>query len=257
MSVDSPEQLEGLRRAGALAARVLSAVRDAVAPGVTTAELDAIAAEVIGDRGGRSAPIVTYDFPGAICISVGSEVVHGIPGPRRLRPGDLVKLDVAVELDGYFGDTATTVAVGTMSGADERLCAAARAALERAMRAATAGARVRDVGATVERITEARGFSVLRALTGHGIGRGLHEPPTVPNFDDPEASDRLHEGLVFTIEPMIARGTREVHGTGDGWTVVTANGEHAAHEEHTIVVTAGEPIVLTAAAGDNLAHGDR
>jgi methionyl aminopeptidase len=247
MSVDTPEQLEGLRRAGALAARVLSAVRQAVAPGVTTGELDAIAAEVMREQGGRSAPIVTYDFPGAICISVGEEVVHGIPGPRRLQPGDLVKLDVAVELDGYFADTATTVSVGAMSSADERLCAAARAALERGIRAATPGARVRDVGAAVERIAEARGFTVLRALTGHGIGRGLHEPPTVPNFDDPEADDRLHEGLVFTIEPMISRGTREVHGTGDGWTVVTANGEHAAHEEHTIVVTAGEPIVLTAA----------
>jgi methionyl aminopeptidase len=247
MSVDSPEQLEGLRRAGALAARVLAAVCEAVAPGVTTAELDALAADVIRGAGGRSAPIVTYGFPGAICISVGDEVVHGIPGPRRLRAGDLVKLDVAVELDGYFGDTATTVAVPPVRSADERLCAAARAALVRGMRAATAGATVSDVGATVERITEARGFSVLRALTGHGIGRGLHEPPTVPNFDDRGLRDRLHEGLVVTVEPMIATGTREVLDAGDGWTMVTANGAPAAHEEHTIVVTAGEPIVLTAA----------
>jgi methionyl aminopeptidase len=248
MSVDSPEELKGLRRAGALAARVLTAVRAAVAPGVTTAELDAIAADIMRAAGGRSAPIVTYDFPGSICISVGHEVVHGIPGRRRLREGDLVKLDVAVELDGYFGDTATTVAVPPVRGADERLCATARAALARGMRTATAAATVRDVGAAVERITEARGFSVLRALTGHGIGRGLHEPPTVPNFGDPALGDRLHEGLVLTVEPMIAAGTREVHGTGDGWTVVTANGAPAAHEEHTIVVTAGEPIVLTAAA---------
>jgi methionyl aminopeptidase len=248
MSVDSPEELEGLRRAGALAARVLAAVCEAVAPGVTTAELDAIAADVIRAGGGQSAPIVTYDFPGWICISVGDEVVHGIPGPRRLRDGDLVKLDVAVALDGFFADTASTVSVGAPRGADERLCAATRAALARGMRAATAGATVRHVGAAVERIVEARGFTVLRALTGHGIGRGLHEPPTVPNFDDPQAAERLHEGLVLTVEPMIARGTREVRGTADGWTVVTANGQHAAHEEHTIVVTAGEPIVLTAAA---------
>jgi methionyl aminopeptidase len=248
MSADTPEELEGLRRAGALAAGVLGAVREAVAPGVSTGELDALAAEVIRAAGGRSAPIITYGFPGAICISVGNEVVHGGPGPRRLRAGDLVKLDVAVELDGFFGDTASTVAVPPVRSADERLCAAARAALARGMRAATAGATVRDVGAEVERIAEARWFSVLRALTGHGIGRGLHEPPTVPNFGDPGLSDRLHEGLVLTVEPMIAGGTREVHGTGDGWTMVTANGAPAAHEEHTIVVTAGEPIVLTAAA---------
>ena len=247
VSVDSPEELEGLRRAGALAARVLAAVRRAVAPGVSTGELDALAADVIRAAGGRSAPIVTYDFPGAICISVGSEVVHGIPGPWRLREGDVVKLDVAVELDGYFADTASTVAVPPVRSADERLCATARAALARGMRAATAGATVSDVGATVERITEARGFSVLRALTGHGIGRGLHEPPTVPNFDDRALRDRLHEGLVLTVEPMIASGTRDVVGTADGWTMVTANGAPAAHEEHTIVVTAGEPIVLTAA----------
>jgi methionyl aminopeptidase len=246
MSVDSPEQLEGLRRACALAARVLAAVRDAVAPGISTAELDDLAAGIIRAAGGRSAPIVTYDFPGAICISVAEEVVHGIPGPRRLRAGDLVKLDVAVELDGYFGDTASTVAVPPVRAADERLIAAARAALARGMRAATAGATVSEVGATVERITEARGFSVLRALTGHGIGHRLHEWPTVPNFDDPERRDRLHEGLVLTVEPMITAGTRDVHGTGDGWTMVTANGAPAAHEEHTIVVTPGEPIVLTA-----------
>jgi methionyl aminopeptidase len=247
MSVDTPEQLAGLRRAGALAADGLRLVREAVAPGVSTAELDALAAERMREAGARSAPIVTYDFPGAICISVGHEVVHGIPGPRRLLAGELVKLDVSLELDGYFADTATTVAVGPARPADERLRAATRAALERGMLAATAGATVRDVGATVERIAEARGFCVLRALTGHGIGRGLHEPPTVPNFDDPHASGDLHEGLVMTIEPMLAAGTRDVVGTGDGWTVVTADGSAAAHEEHTIVVTAGEPIVLTAA----------
>jgi methionyl aminopeptidase len=232
MSVDTPEELEGLRRAGALAAEVLRAVRDAVAPGVSTAELDALAAERMRAAGANSAPIVTYGFPGAICISVGNQVVHGIPGSRRLVAGDLVKLDVSLELDGYFADTATTVAV-------------ARAALTRGMRAAVAGATVREVGETVERIAEARGFKVLRPLVGHGIGRSLHEPPTVYNYAEPTATERLHEGLVLTIEPMIA-GTRDILGTGDGWTVVTADGSSAAHEEHTIVVTAGEPIVLTA-----------
>jgi methionyl aminopeptidase len=246
MSVDTPEELEGLRRAGALAAEVLNAVRVAVAPGVSTAELDDLAAERMRAAGAHSAPIVTYDFPGAICISVGDEVVHGIPGPRRLVAGDLVKLDVSLELDGYFADTATTVAVEAVTPADERLVAATRAALQRGMRAAVAGATVSDVGATVEKIAEARGFSVLRDLVGHGIGRALHEPPTVPNFADPRHGDRLHEGLVLTVEPMLA-GTRAILSTGDGWTVITADGSHAAHEEHTIVVTKGDPIVLTAA----------
>jgi methionyl aminopeptidase len=162
MSVDTPEELEGLRRAGALAAEVLNAVRVAVAPGVSTSELDDLAAERMRAAGAHSAPIVTYDFPGAICISVGDEVVHGIPGPRRLVAGDLVKLDVSLELDGYFADTATTVAVEAVTPADERLVAATRAALQRGMRAAVAGATVSDVGATVEKIAEARGFSVLR-----------------------------------------------------------------------------------------------
>jgi len=248
MSVDSPEQLERLRRAGALAARVLAAVREAVVPGVGTGELDALAAEVMRAARGRSAPILTYGFPGAICISVGDEVVHGIPGPRRLKAGDLVKLDVAVELDGYFGDTATTVAVQPDAAADARLIAATRAALARGMAATTSGTSLREVGGTIERIAEARGFSVLRELVGHGIGRGLHEPPTVYNYAEAGARERLHEGLVLTIEPMLTTGTRRVASTGDGWTVVTSNGAAAAHEEHTIVVTAGEPIVLTAAA---------
>ena len=247
MSVDTPEELEGLRRAGAVAAAVLRAVAEAVAPGVTTAELDALAAERMRAAGAKSAPIVTYDFPGAICISVADEVVHGIPGPRRLVAGDLVKLDVSLELDGYFADTATTVSVEPVASSDARLVAAARAALKRGMRAAVAGATVRDIGETVEKVAEARGFSVLRELTGHGIGRALHEPPTVYNYAEERARQRLHEGLVLTIEPMLAAGARQIRGTGDGWTVVTADGSSAAHEEHTIVVTAGEPIVLTAA----------
>ena len=247
MSVDTPEELEGLRRAGALVAEVVRVVREAVAPGVTTAELDALAAERMRAAGAHSAPIITYQFPGAICISVGNEVVHGIPGPRRLVAGDVVKLDVALELDGYFADSATTVIVEPAAPTDARLVAATRAALSRGMRAAVAGATLREVGETVEKIAEARGFSVLRDLTGHGIGRALHEPPTVYNYAEDSASQRLHEGLVLTIEPMLAAGTRQILGTGDGWTVVTADGSSAAHEEHTIVVTAGEPIVLTAA----------
>jgi methionyl aminopeptidase len=246
MSVDTPEELEGLRRAGVVAAEVLRTVGEAVEPGVTTAELDDLAAERMRAAGARSAPIITYGFPGAICISIGNEIVHGIPGRRRLVAGDVVKLDVSLEVDGFFADTATTVIVEPVASADARLVAATRAALKRGMRAAVAGATLRDVGENVERIAEARGFSVLRELVGHGIGRALHEPPTVYNYAEASATERLREGMVLTVEPMVA-GTRKILGTGDGWTVVTADGSHAAHEEHTIVVTAGEPIVLTAA----------
>ena len=247
MSVDSPEELEGLRRAGALAARVLREVREAVAPGVSTGELDALAAEIIAAHGGRSGPIITYGFPGAICISVGDEAVHGIPGPRRVKAGDLVKLDVAVELDGYFGDTATTVAVEPVRGADD-------AADRRHAGGAEARHRRRDGrGAPARRRrgrrAHRRGARVQRPARAHRPrhrarpARGAHDLQL--RHDDARA--RLHEGLVVTIEPMIATGTRKVLGTGDGWTVVTANGANSAHEEHTIVVTSGEPIVLTAA----------
>jgi methionyl aminopeptidase len=230
MSVDTPEELEGLRQAGVVAAEVLRTVGEAVEPGVTTAELDDLAAERMRAAGARSAPIITYGFPGAICISIGNEIVHGIPGRRRLVAGDVVKLDVSLEVDGFFADTATTVIVEPVASADARLVAATRAALKRGMRAAVAGATLRDVGENVERIAEARGFSVLRELVGHGIGRALHEPPTVYNYAEASATERLREGMVLTVEPMVA-GTRKILGTGDGWTVVTA----------------GEPIVLTAA----------
>jgi methionyl aminopeptidase len=249
VSVDSPEQLEGLKRVGRVVAATIAAVRRAALAGVTTRELDALAQAEFDRRGARSGPVLTYAYPGAICLSIGDEIVHGVPGPRRLRPGDLLTIDVAAELDGYHADAATTITVGPSTPAARRLIAAGRAALAAGIRAALPGATLRDVGAAVERATEARGFRVARELTGHGIGRRMHEPPTVFNWPAPlpEASRKLTEGLVFTIEPMITAGPARLATAPDGWTVRALDGELSTHEEHTVMIQSGGPLVLTAA----------
>jgi methionyl aminopeptidase len=247
MSVDTPEQLEGLRRAGHVVAATIAALRAAVAPGVTTRELDELAAETFAGAGARSGPILTYRYPGSVCLSIDDEIVHGVPGPKRLREGQLISLDVAAELDGYHADAATTVAVGEPAPRAGRLLATARAALAAGMRAAQPGATLRDVGAAVERVTTARGFTVVRELTGHGIGRRMHERPTVYNWPAPAAGLKLREGMVFTIEPMIVAGDPAIAVDRDGWTVRTVDGALSAHEEHTIMVSEGGPVVLTAA----------
>ena len=251
MSVETPEQLAGLRRVGAVVARTIRVIRAAVAPGVTTGELDAVAADTMAAAGARSGPILTYDYPGHVCLSVDDEIVHAIPGARVLRDGQLITLDVAAELDGFHADAATTVAVGSADREGERLVSAARAALRAGIRAARPGATLRDVGGTIERVTEARGFRVVPQLTGHGIGRRMHEPPTVYNHAavSADAGQRLDAGLVFTIEPMIVAGDpRVILDPRDRWTVRTADGSRSAHEEHTVMVAPGGAEVLTAGA---------
>ncbi|HEV7175391.1 MAG TPA: type I methionyl aminopeptidase [Solirubrobacteraceae bacterium] len=248
MSVDTPEQLEGLRRAGRVVAQTIAVVKAAVAPGVSTGELDRIAADYLAEHGARSGPILTYGYPGSICISVGDEVVHGIPGERLLRQGELVTIDVAAELDGYHADAATTVAVGPVTWKQQRLMNATRAALSAGIEAAQPGAALFEVGAAIERATRARGFHVFRELTGHGIGREMHEEPTVFNWPAPQAKGRLTDGLVITIEPMLTAGRPELVLERDGWTVRSADRSPSCHEEHTIMVADGGPVVLTAAA---------
>ncbi len=246
MSADTPEQLEGLRAVGALVADTIVAVRAAVRPGVTTKQLDDVARRLVQERGGASGPILTYDYPGWICLSVNDEVVHGIPGRRILQDGDVLKIDVALELGGYHADSAVTVIVGeAASRADERLIATTDAALKAGIRAARAGATLRDIGTAVERVADARGFHVIRELTGHGIGRAMHEAPTVHNYPAPGPSQTLTAGMVFTIEPMLAAGSPRIYTDGDGWTLRTIDRARAAHAEHTIMVTEDEPLVLT------------
>jgi methionyl aminopeptidase len=250
MTVRDAEQLEGLRRIGALIADSLKELSRAVRPGITTGQLDDLAAEFFTSRGGQSGPILTYDYPGFICISVGDQVVHGIPGDRVLQAGELVTLDIAAELDGYHADAATTVGVGPIDPASERLVAATRAALAAGIKAAQPGATLHDIGAAVQRVSEARGYKVFKDLTGHGIGRAMHEDPTIYNFavDSPEGDLVLEEGMVFTIEPMLSAGSDRLRQDRDGWTMRSRDGSLSAHEEHTIVVRPGGPLILTAAA---------
>jgi methionyl aminopeptidase len=247
MSIETQQDLDALRRVGRVVAETIAQARRRLCPGMTTAELDGIGEEVFARYGAKSAPRETYDFPGCLCLSVNDEAVHGIPGERVLRAGDLVKVDVTAELDGYIADACESLPVGVIDRSTERLRSTAAAALKRGMSVATAGAEVREIGAAVERLVEARGFSVLRDLQGHGVGRAIHEPPDVPSWDAPWASERLTEGLVITIEPIIGAGGREVVEGADGWTLRTRDGARSAHAEHTIVITRGQPLVLTAA----------
>lgn len=246
MSISGPEELEALRAAGAVVRRVLEAMKQQVRRGVTTAQLDSIGAETMEANGARSAPATVYGFPGSNCISLNEEAVHGIPGNRQLREGDLLKLDVTVEKDGYMADAAETIAVGVVTPEAQRLIACAQRAFQRAMLVARAGFRVSEIGRVVEREVRRDGFAVIRELGGHGIGRTIHEEPRVPNYADPEARQVLTEGLVIAVEPIISAGSGKAVLAPDGWTMRTADCRRAAHYEHTIVVTKGAPILLTA-----------
>ena len=247
MSIGSDADWKGLREAGRIVRLVLDALEHAAQPGVTTGALDGIAAGLFAGHGARSAPALIYGFPGSVLISVNDEVVHGIPGARRLRAGDVVKLDVTVEKDGYMADAARTVVLAGGDGDALRLRACAHAAFERAMSVARAGALVRDIGRAIEREVRRRGFSVIPDLSGHGIGRTIHEEPTVPNYYDGRQRDVLTAGLVLAVEPIISSGSGRVVTDRDGWTIRTRDGSLAAHYEHTIVITGGAPVLLTAA----------
>jgi methionyl aminopeptidase len=252
MSIESSADLESMSVVGRITRLTLDALERRVRAGVTTGELDAVAAAIFVKHGARSAPALEYGFPGTVLISVNDEVVHGIPGARQLERGDVVKLDVTVEKDGYVADAARTVLVG--SGADgsggdtaRRLIACARAAFRAALPVARAGTRVNEIGRAVEQEVRRHGFSVVHGLSGHGVGRAIHEEPSVPNRYDPWQRDVLTEGLVLTIEPLISAGSPRAVIDRDGWTVRTADGSLAAHHEHTLVITRAEPLILTAA----------
>jgi methionyl aminopeptidase len=244
MSIQSAADWVGLKEAGRVTRLTLDALERHVRIGVSTAELDRVAAEVLARHHARSAPALIYGFPGTVLISINDEIVHGVPGARQLRGGDLVKLDVTVEKNGYIADAARTVVVGQGSSTAHALMACAASALAAAKRVAMAGTLVNEIGRAVTREVRRHGFSVVRGLTGHGVGRSIHEMPEVPNEYDPRQRDVLTEGLVLTIEPLISAGSPHTRQDADGWTIRTHDGSLSAHAEHTLVITNREPLVL-------------
>ena len=248
MSIETEQDMQGMRAAGAVVRDALAAMRAAVAAGVSTAELDAVAGRVFKAAGAKSAPQLVYKFPGITCISVNDEIVHGIPSKKRkLAEGDLVKLDVTAELNGYMADAAITVGVGRVSETAKRLMLCAEQAFKKGLREIRAGRRAIDVGRAVQDEVTRKGYSVVKLLQGHGIGRTIHEEPMIPNWPDPEATGWLTDGLVITLEPIITAGDGGMFEADDGWTLCSSDGSLAAHHEHTMIVTKGAPLLLTAA----------
>lgn len=247
MSVGSAGDLDGLCEAGAAAARVLGVMLKAVQPGITPVELNDIGAVEMRGLGARSAPMVSVGFPAETCISVNEAIAHGIPAERPLADGDLVNIDVSLELGGYFADTGSSTPVGRGHAALDRLCATGRRALDRALGEVRPGALLNRIGWAAEETARANGYEIVRDLCGHGVGRSLHEEPReIPGYYDPADRRCLQEGSVLAIEPFVSTGARHVHALLDGWTLVTDDGGLAVQFEHTVVVTAGGALVVTA-----------
>jgi methionyl aminopeptidase len=246
MTIETQDDVAALQRIGRIVSSVLQDMLDAAEPGMTTLELDSLGAQLLEKHGARSAPQLTYDFPGATCISINEEAAHGIPGGRVIRPGDVLNVDVSAELDGYFADTGGTRVVPPTNAVKTRLCHATRTALERAMQAARAGQPVNGIGAAIERTARTYGFKVIENLGSHGVGRALHEAPEhIAGYFDPTDTRVLQEGMVITIEPFLSTKSRIVTETSDGWTLVGARGNLSAQYEHTMIITKGAPIVVT------------
>jgi methionyl aminopeptidase len=246
----SREEIDRMRAASAVVAEVLGSLKEHVAPGVTTAELDALAEELTHKRGAKPAfkgyVVQGRVFPASVCISVNDEVVHGMPSKKRvLQEGDIVGLDFGVSIEGYFGDAAITVPVGRVSAAARRLMEVTKAALDAGIDAVRPGNYVADISGAIQDVAEGAGYSLVREFVGHGIGRKLHEDPQVPNYRTGTRGVRLQEGLVLAIEPMVNEGGPEVYVREDGWTAATRDGRLSAHFEHSVAVTADGPYILT------------
>jgi len=246
MVFEKQKDLEAMRGACRIAGLVLEEVANFIQPGLTTRDIDLFAGECIARHGGKSAFLGYRKYPGQICISVNEEVVHGLAGNRRLEFGDIVSLDVGVRHNGFIGDTARTVAVGGCGISAQTLLDVTRQALFDGIAQARPGNRVVDISRAVQKCVEGHGFSVVREFVGHGVGRSVHEDPQIPNFDDgSKTSPKLRPGMALAIEPMVNMGGPDVKILKDGWTVVTMDGSLSAHFEHTVLVTEGEPELLT------------
>ena len=249
----SPTELEKIRRSGLLVYQILQELARMVEPGITTYDLELAAERMVRDAGARPAfkgyyvPAAGGRYPFVLCTSVNEEVVHGMPTPKRvLKEGDIVSIDLGVELDGYYGDSAITVPVGKVSDRVRRLLEVTREALERGIQQCRAGNRLLDISSAIEQHVVAHGYSVVREFVGHGIGTQLHEEPQVPNYVDKNIENpRLKEGMVLAIEPMVNEGRPETRVLADGWTAVTRDGSLSAHFEHCVAITANGPMVLT------------
>ncbi len=245
--VKNEAELEKMRRAGRITAQVCAALARSVSPGMTTAELDGYAAELIGRLGGQSAFLGYRGYPGNVCVSVNEEVVHGVPGRRRIQLGDIVSLDVGVAVNGFVGDMATTVMVGVADPDVIRLVTVAQQALAAGIRQARAGNRLSDISAAIEATAGGAGFSVVHDFVGHGIGRTMHEDPQIPNFGPPGRGPVLRPGMTLAIEPMLNLGSAEVEVREDRWTVATRDRRPSAHFEHTVAVGPAAAEILTCA----------
>ena len=246
----SAAEIERLRTANQFVAEVLQQLEAAVAPGVSTADLDRLAERLVRDGGAEPAFKGYRGYPATLCASINEEVVHGIPSPsRKLGEGDIISLDVGVKLNGFYGDSAVTVPVGRVPARTLSLLRVTREALDRAIAQVQVGGRLSDIGHAVQEWVEAHGFSVVREFVGHGIGERLHEEPSIPNYGQAGRGPKLAEGMVLAIEPMVAMGLPETRVLSDGWTAVTRDGSLAAHFEHTVAVSASGPLVLTARNG--------
>jgi methionyl aminopeptidase len=249
IKLKSADDLKLMRPACRLAGKVLDEVAAFIKPGLTTRQVDKFAGERISEHGAKSAflgyVVAGREYPCNICISVNDEVVHGLSGDRELRFGDIVSLDVGIRYNGFIGDTALTVAVGGCGVAAQQLMDVTEKSLYEGIAAAVAGNRVTDISRAVQTYVEARGFSVVREFVGHGVGRSVHEEPQVPNFVDSRMNHKLRPGMTIAIEPMVNVGRPEIKWLKDGWTVVTQDGSLSAHFEHTVLITGGEPEILT------------
>lgn len=240
-----PEEFEAMRKAGRLVAEAHAAIREAVKPGITSRDLDAIAEHVITRGGGKPAFKGYHGFPATICASVDEEVVHGIPNRRKLEDGDIISVDIGAIIDGYYGDSAWTYAVGQVRPEVQKLLEVTEASLYAGIAQARAGHRLIEVSGAVQDVVEGAGFSVVRDFVGHGIGRNLHEAPQIPNFRMDDPGPILKNGEALAIEPMVNIGGPDVRTKKNGWTVVTADGTWSAHFEHTLIVGEGEPEITT------------
>ena len=246
MIVKSDKDLLGLTRIGQIVGTTIQEMIAALKPGITTRELDEIGSRALKRHHARSAPILVYKYPGVTCISINDEAAHGIPGDRVVQPGDLVNIDVSAELDGYFADSGASVPVPPVAPAHQALLDTTRAALDAALDVVHAGEPLSVIGLAVEGIARKGGYRIIRELGGHGVGRGLHEPPrNVPNFYTTRAKERMADGLVLTIEPFLTPGKGKIFTAKDGWTLKTTDGAPAAQFEHTIIITPKKPVLVT------------